>query len=130
MYVRVGLALGALALLTATASVATAQDHGLRDPTRPPSAAGSGAGRSAAAREHFDLQSTLVAPGRVLAVINGQTVGTGDRILGATVLEIRPSAVVLKRDGRRITLSLLSRRVATEEVTKLGAGKRDHGSSR
>lgn len=71
----------------------------LPDPTRP-------AGMSAAAVRQSGgaaLQTTIVSPGRSLAVINGRTVSVGDRIGDATIVEIRPYEVVLRsRTGIKV----------------------------
>lgn len=71
----------------------------LPDPTRP-------AGMSrAAARESGGgaLQTTIVSPGRSLAVINGRTMSVGDKIGDATIVEIRPYEVVLRsRTGTKV----------------------------
>jgi len=87
----------------------------LEDPTRPPGlrpvpAAGETARRRAGAR--WVLQSTLIAPGRRLAMVNRRTVTVGGRVNGARVVAILPASVVLEHQGRRIQLHMSrSRRV-------------------
>lgn len=70
------------------------------DPTRP------GGGPVARAAPAHGLQSTLVSAERRLAVIDGKRVGIGDKIGGASVVEIGPYHVVLKRGMERSTLKL------------------------
>lgn len=80
----------------------------LKDPTRPPSHRYSGIeapGTKAAPR--WILSSTLIAPARRLATINGKTVGVGQKIGGARVLEINPSHVALRDGDKDIILELL-----------------------
>jgi MSHA biogenesis protein MshK len=55
----------------------------------------------------WTLTSTLVAPDRRVAVINGQQVSEGEPVDGARVLHIAKLSVVLAADGKRITLHLL-----------------------
>lgn len=71
------------------------------DPTRPGGAPG--VAQTAPAR---GLQSTIVSAERKLAVIDGKRVGIGDKIGGASVVEIGPYHVVLKRGIERSTLKL------------------------
>lgn len=69
------------------------------DPTRP----GGAPVASAPAR---GLQSTIVSAERKLAVIDGKRVGIGDKVGNASVVEIGPYHVVLKRGMERSTLRL------------------------
>lgn len=77
----------------------------LSDPTRPtpltitPAAGGLQTG--------WVLNSTLVAPDRRVAVINGRHVTEGESIGNAKVLEIRKQTVLIQARGKRITLHLL-----------------------
>lgn len=91
--------------LTGFGAEALAQDDwaALPDPTRP-----IGAARAAPAGG-LALQSTLVSPSRRIAVINGRTVGVGERIGDAVVADIRPYEVVLDRNGRETRLRMLPR---------------------
>jgi len=80
----------------------------LKDPTRPPShsySAVTASGTKAAPR--WVLSSTLIAPTRRSATINGKTVGLGQKIGGARVVEINPSHVALRDGDREIILELL-----------------------
>lgn len=92
----------ALVFAVLTAYAAGAGAGSLSDPTRPyvpqaPTQA-SGAG--------FELQSTLVAPGRKVAVIDGRRLQIGDRYRGAVVVAIEPYEVRLQHEGRELRLRL------------------------
>ena len=76
------------------------------DPTRPPSSApGMPAGEKSA--QTRTLQSVLIAPGRSVAVIDGEIVRVGSRLDDAEIVRIDASGVVLRSDGRTETLKLL-----------------------
>ena len=86
----------------------TASAQGYADPTRPTALdEPEPVARRAEAGPRWRLQSTLVAAERRLAIINGRTVGTGDRVDGALVRDVRPDGVTLEVDGRRIELRML-----------------------
>ncbi len=94
-----------LALL-AGAAATPAQPLG--DPTQPTALdAPEPTERRAASGPRWRLQSTLVADNRRLAIINGRTVGPGDRIDGALVREVRQEGVTLEVEGRRVELRVL-----------------------
>lgn len=76
----------------------------LPDPTRP---SGWSDNSGAPAREGLVLQSTTLSPRQRVAVINGQRLSVGDAIQGASVTDIQPFAVTLRRAGREITLRLM-----------------------
>ena len=102
----------ALALLIALAALPFAmRAQGLSDPTAPevapsvqtgatPSAAGGGS--------NWQLQFTLVAPGRRVAIINGVMVREGDVVAGASVVTIGPGHVLLKANGRRMRVPMFA----------------------
>lgn len=98
--------------LLAMAGMAHAQDSGVRDPTRPPSALSAPVatpGQQVAPAGEPQLQSILVslrAGGRRVAVINGKTLRQGQRIDGAVVESIRPTEVVLRKGSQRQVLKL------------------------
>ena len=80
----------------------------LKDPTRPPSHRFSAIGASGTkAAPRWVLSSTLIAPARRLATINGKTVGLGEKVGGAEVMAINPSHVALRDGDREIILELL-----------------------
>lgn len=82
----------------------------VRDPTRPPTqaeiAAWFGAGAQTRERAPFDLQSILLAPGRRIAIIDGQRLRVGESLGNAEVRTIEPGRVVLVRAGERIELHI------------------------
>ena len=95
----------ALVLLGGAAPVA---GQGLADPTRPTTLdEQTPVARRAEAGPRWRLQSTLVANERRFAIINGRSVGPGDRVDGAIVRDVRQDGVTLEVDGRRIELRLL-----------------------
>lgn len=63
-------------------------------------------------KEALFLQSTLVAPNRRLAVINGKTFYVGERVADAEIIEISPQQVTLLRGGVREVLRLLPEKTA------------------
>lgn len=91
-----------LLLLALVLYAAGAAGASLSDPTRPwarqPAAEAAEAG--------FVLQSTLVSPGRRVAVIDGRRLRVGDRHRGAVVTAITPYEVRLNNDGRELRLRL------------------------
>jgi len=60
------------------------------------------------------LQSTLISDERRYAVINGQSMAIGERIDGATLLEITPFKAVLIKHGQRKVLTLTTTDVVNE----------------
>ncbi len=82
----------------------------LRDPTQPivlPTLEVT----TGAVEGQFNLQSIIVAPLRIRAMIDGQLVGVGSTIHGARVLAIGKNHVVLLYGGQRKTLYLFGRRL-------------------
>ena len=72
----------------------------LEDPTRPPTAtAAAYATPKKHSRPRWVLTSTLVSGQRRTAVVNDRVVARGDRINGARVVSIEPSAVRLRVGG-------------------------------
>ena len=76
------------------------------DPTRPPSPAAGAPGGQKGAQGRI-LQSVLIAPGRSVAVVDGEMVRVGSRLGDAEVVKIDESGVVLRSSGRTETLKLL-----------------------
>ena len=80
----------------------------LIDPTRPAIRDRAGSGQKVApAGSGWVLNSTLIAPQRRVAVINGRLVSEGDMVNGARVIEIRKLEVLIQAPGRAVTLRLL-----------------------
>lgn len=92
------------AAMLAAGAAATAQALG--DPTRPTSLAEPEPAQRTGPGPRWRLQSTLVAEDRQLAIINGRTVGPGDRVDGATVRDVRQDGVTLDVEGRRVELRM------------------------
>ena len=84
------------------------------DPTRPPGPAAGVPGGEKSAQGRM-LQSVLIAPGRSLAMIDGELVRVGSRLGDAEVVKIDESGVILRSSGRMETLKLLpvAKRVAS-----------------
>lgn len=60
-----------------------------------------------AALRVWTLESTLVAPDRRVAVINGRLVSEGESVDGARIIKIRKLDVLIQTPSRRMTLQLL-----------------------
>lgn len=97
----------------------------LEDPTRPPTATiAIPASSEKAQRPRWVLTSTLISAQRRTAVINDTVVSHGDRINGAKVIHIKPSAVRLRVSGREITLVMLKKNIKSlSQVTSSRQGK-------
>jgi len=97
------------------------------DPTRPPSAKPARKTvkpKSRTPRYHWRLSSTLVSEDRRSAIIDGHVVGTGDHIHGALVMEIQPSLVRIRRQGRVITLTLAAKDIKRPGTSRLNSRRR------
>jgi len=86
----------------------------LRDPTRPYSAkpvatgtTGTGTTGTATAVTGFSVTAIFTSEKRRIAVVNGQRVGEGDLVDGATVVEILADALRLNFQGKAITTRVL-----------------------
>jgi MSHA biogenesis protein MshK len=78
------------------------------DPTRPNGYAVHGQARHLpGSAGDWTLSSTLVAPDRRVAVINGHQVSEGEYLDGARVVRIEKLSALLSAAGRHITLHLL-----------------------
>jgi hypothetical protein len=88
----------------------------LRDPTRPYSAKSVATTATATATgtttgvTGFRVTAIFTSEKRRIAVVNGQRVGEGDLVDGATVVEIRADALRLNYQGKAITTHVLSNR--------------------
>lgn len=74
----------------------------LRDPTRPYSARPSVPVRAVA----FSVTAIFTSQKRRVAIVNGQRVTEGDRVDGATVVEILKASLRLNLHGKEVTTSL------------------------
>jgi hypothetical protein len=99
-----------LACLSLALPLSAAMD----DPTRPPTAdtkISHVVKTKKSQRPRWVLTSTLVSAGRRTAVINDRVVSRGDRVNGATVVNIQPATVRLRARGRDVTLVMLKRKI-------------------
>lgn len=78
---------------------------GLQDPTRPSNSWGAGSAAPAVSSGPV-LQSVLIASGRRVAVISGQTVQVGDKVGDARIVAINESEVVLREGGKLQTMKV------------------------
>ncbi len=97
----VGMALAAV--------VSDADDDVLRDPTRPVTAVEVTTPARPAAR--YVVSAIFVGPDRRVAVVNGRTVGLGDRVGGARVVDIAPDRLILAVGGKTLTARLATTKV-------------------
>ena len=80
----------------------------LIDPTRPTTVPLPNlTARTALLPPSWKLESTLIAPDRKVAVINGRLVTEGELIDGARVISIRKNSVLVKTTTESFTLQLL-----------------------
>ncbi len=81
---------------------------GMVDPTQPPAWGSVTTTPPATAKKRgLQLQTTLVSPGRRMAIINGRSYSVGSRVGTATITEIKPFEVTLERAGKKTSLRLL-----------------------
>jgi len=80
----------------------------IADPTRPPGVARTAAATGEPVDVALVLQSVIVSPERRVAVINGRSVRTGDRVGDSEVMEISRSRVRLEGPKGSITLALVA----------------------
>ncbi len=82
----------------------------LDDPTRPPGyRLALPGGKHAAVTTRYIVSAIRLSSNRRSAVINDRLVETGEKINGAKVIAIYPSAVKLKKQGKIFTVRLISR---------------------
>jgi len=104
------------------AGAQAAAQQGLLDPTRPPTVAPSPqATAERAAPPGPLLQSVLLAPGRKIAVINGEPIALGEKLGEATLVRITETEVVLKH-GREMRVLKLYPSVEKRPVGRSNAG--------
>jgi MSHA biogenesis protein MshK len=93
-------------LLVATLGVSSAPAaQSMGDPTRPPNVT-AGTDNAESEPAAYQLQSVLIAPGRKVAIVNGETVHIGEKVGDAVVRNISESGVVLQYPDRSETLKL------------------------
>jgi MSHA biogenesis protein MshK len=96
----------ALALMLACAALPAWGQ--LSDPTRPPGATGQAmqGGLDESQPTGTQLQSVLIAAGRRVAIINGNTVALGGMVGEAKVIKISETEVVLRRGAETEVLKM------------------------
>lgn len=100
-YHKVILVLGVISLMPLVLATS------LEDPTRPNNhSAFAITPVPGAKKDDWKLHSTLIAPDRRIAVINGEQVSEGGSVNGAKVLQIRHSSVLIQTRDRDFTLHL------------------------
>ena len=84
--------------------------QGFVDPTRPPTSIASPVAEGAGPVEASGpvLQSILISPSRVVAIISGQSVKVGDRVGEAKVIKISDNEVTLRTGSDVKVLKLFS----------------------
>jgi hypothetical protein len=93
------------------APLLVAAEETLRDPTRPYSARAavvtSSGGGGGTATSSFRVTAIFTSDMRRIAVVNGRRVAEGDRVDGATVVEIHADRLRLDHHGKSITSRVL-----------------------
>lgn len=108
-----------LGLLFAFYLVPVAVQAQLDDPTRPPGhrlVLPGGEKASSTAAITYTLSSVFISPMRRSAIVNDRSVELGDIINGAKVVEIYPSAVKLKKQGKIFTIRLVSQVIKKSRI--------------
>ena len=98
-----------LAVVLLVAPILANAQESLRDPTRPWSAKSVAPVGTVTATgvTGFRVTAIFTSEKRRIAVVNGQRVGEGDLVDGATVVEILADALRLKFEGKAITTRVL-----------------------
>jgi hypothetical protein len=97
-----------LGMLATSASVLAEQDPALRDPTMPDGWRAPAASKDPERAPTLRLHGTFSVAGSRSALIDGQRVGVGDEIAGATVLRIEKNSVILRIGGQTVVLASLA----------------------
>lgn len=107
------------------------QAQALRDPTRPPGAAGVriSPGEPVAPTGGLRLQSILISPERRAAIISGQVVRLGEAVQGHRLVAIGEGEVVLRMGGKSRTLRLFPAVDLRQSAVSTGGGPDDTGTS-
>lgn len=111
-------------LLVGQGPVAGAASEVSIDPTRPPSASTNASGDDKPGHVRV-VQSVLIAPGRTVAVVDGQTVRVGSRIGDARVMRIDETGVMLSQNGKTEILVLFPD-ARKSDPRRAGAGQRSN----
>jgi len=65
--------------------------------------------------DRFQVRAIIMGPSKPVAAIDGRTVTVGEKVGDETVVEIRPNAVVLEKDGRKRILRISEPSITVEE---------------
>lgn len=117
-YINMAIKQAMLPWVFAAASCAThsyALAQALVDPTRPPTMAAQAVAEIAPTGGPV-LQSVLISPQRVEAIISGKTVRLGDKVGNASVVRIKESEVVL-RHGKNLQVLKLFPNIEKKQAT-------------
>jgi MSHA biogenesis protein MshK len=93
----------AITLLATSCLWTSALGQGLRDPTEPPPAKAAAPAGAGAPTSGPVLQSVIVSDGRKLALIDGQTYRSGDKLGDSTIAAISSNEVTLRGpEGKQV----------------------------
>jgi hypothetical protein len=96
----------ALGMISALAAADTGSM--LPDPTRPYAFATTIQAETLPAEGvQWRLSGVRIREGEKSAILNGKVVRIGDRLAGATIVEVNPADVVLTQDGQRIVVKMI-----------------------
>ena len=97
-----------LVILCTLFTVLPMRANELIDPTRPANKHKiKSSDHVGAVHRGWTLESTLVAPNRRVAVINGKLLSEGESVEGAIIIKIGKLEVLIQTPSRRMTLQLL-----------------------
>lgn len=82
----------------------------LDDPTRPPGYA-LPSSKGGASGPFWHVSAIRIAAKNKSAIVNGRTVSVGNRVDGATVIDIEPTEVTLKKAGKQFSVRLFAHSV-------------------
>lgn len=125
-----------MAVLTVTAImgapwICLAGTDGMLDPTQPPMAMTPGGDIAVGEPVGPVLQSVLMAPGRKIAVISGQSVHVGEKFGDATLIKVTDQEAVLRNgDGTMQTLKMHPAVAKTVIVQPQESTSRTHKTKR
>lgn len=122
-----GAALRCGAMLLALCCATHLRAEALVDPTRPPASLDALEAGGARAVSGPVLQSVLISPGRMVAIISGQAVKLGEKYGEARVVQITEGAVVLRSGKELQTLKLfpdVEKRMASSRASAQAENRR------
>ena len=87
------------------------------DPTRPPGYPLATARGKSMTAPVWNVSAIRIASKQKTAVVNGRTVAVGNRVNGATVIDIEPSEVKFKKADKEFSVRLFANRV--KKITRV-----------